>query len=378
MRILFFIESLQSGGKERRCVELVSYLKRTSPEYEMEIVLTEDEIHFDEIVKTGIRITILKRRYKYDPGLFSGFLKVCRRFNPDIIHSWGKMSAFYAIPAKIICKIPLVSNLIADTTASSSTFKTMLRRINIYFSDVILSNSDAGLRAYKIRTPKAKVIYNGVNLMRFSDSLKDNDAKNELRIRDMHVVIMVATFSHLKDHNLFLDVAVQISKQRSDVTFLAVGDGPTFKQIKERINNEAINNVILTGRRNDVERLISASDIGILCTFSEGISNSLIEYMALGKPVIVTDTTGGSPELVTEGVTGFCIDRNQSKMTGLLNYLLDNPELGYEMGRRGKERINTMFSITRMGKEYEELYENIAGFQKVLRSPVINKATGQQ
>lgn len=378
MRILFFIESLQSGGKERRCVELISYLKRTSPEYEMEIVLTEDEIHFEEIVKTGIRITVLKRRFRYDPRLFTGFLKVCRRFNPDIIHSWGKMSAFYAIPAKMIRKVPMISNLIADTTAGSSVLKTMLRRVNIYFSDVILSNSNAGLKAYKIRTPKAKVIYNGVNLSRFTVSIKSQDVKNEFRIRTRYLVIMVATFSHLKDHDLFLDVARLVSTKRKDVTFIAVGDGPTFKHIKDRINNEAIRNVILTGRRNDVERLISASDIGILCTFSEGISNSLIEYMALGKPVIVTDTTGGSPELVTEGVTGFCIDRSQSKLTGLLNYLLDNPELSYEMGRKGKEKINRMFSIVRMGKEYEELYAEIAGLQKVPGSTLLFKATGQQ
>ncbi|HLN22182.1 MAG TPA: glycosyltransferase [Bacteroidales bacterium] len=377
MRILFFIESLQAGGKERRAVELISYLKQSSSTYDIEIVLTEEEIHFDEIYKTGCRITVLKRKLKYDPGIFFRFHEVCKRFKPELIHTWGKMSTFYAIPSKILLKVPLVSNLIADTTGSSSklSFSSILRKINVSFSDAVLSNSEAGLRAYGITTPRAKVIYNGVRLSRFSLKETQKDVRKEFGIRGKYIIIMVATFSHLKDHNLLLDIARIVARQRDDVTFLAVGDGPLLNGIRKRAEKESIKNVIFTGRRSDVERLISASDVGILCTFSEGISNSIIEYMALGKPVIVSDVRGGSPELITDGVTGYCVEREPFRIANLVSYLLDNADVRMRMGTKGKEKISKLFSVNRMGNEYQDLYDSLLGIKKTRSSAVIKNAT---
>lgn len=378
MKILFFIESLQSGGKERRAVELITYLKERSTGYEMELVLTEAEIHFEEIYKTGIPITVLKRRgFKYDPGLFSRFYRICRRFRPDVIHTWGKMSTFYAIPSRLLCGTPLVANLISDTLQRSGkySFYAFLKKINIFFSDAVLSNSVAGLRTYNIHTSKAKVIYNGVELSRFSFNPDARKVRKELNIRRKYVVIMVATFSELKDYDLFLNVALATSRLRDDVCFLAVGDGPLFDHIRERIRNESIGNVILAGRRTDVERLISASDIGILCSYSEGISNSIIEYMALGKPVIATDIHGGSRELITEGITGYCVERNTLTIRNLIEFLIDNPDLRNEMGKKGRQKVESFFSVSRMGREYEDLYESLVE-QKARKVSLLHKAAG--
>src|SRR5512133_2561465 len=119
MRILFFLESLHTGGKERRSVELMRYLKDQPGRYDINLVLTEDEIHYEEIYDIDVKITVLKRkRFKYDPSLFVRFLKICRSFHPDLIHAWGKMATFYAIPSKVMLGIPLVSSLIADTSRS--------------------------------------------------------------------------------------------------------------------------------------------------------------------------------------------------------------------------------------------------------------------
>ncbi|HEX2975280.1 MAG TPA: glycosyltransferase, partial [Bacteroidales bacterium] len=170
IRILFFLESLQGGGKERRSVELIRFLRQQSPDYQIEIVLTEDEIFYKDILQTGVNIRILKRKgFKYDPALFLKFYNVCRKFKPDIIHSWGKMTTFYAIPSKMLCRVPLVSSLIADSTRRYDNLSpyNFLLKTNVRFSDIVLSNSRAGLRAYRIRDGKARVIYNGADLSRF-------------------------------------------------------------------------------------------------------------------------------------------------------------------------------------------------------------------
>ncbi|HEX2967695.1 MAG TPA: glycosyltransferase [Bacteroidales bacterium] len=362
MRILFFLESLHGGGKERRAAELISYLMNRNGEYEIELVLTEEEIYYEDILNTGIRITVLRRRaLKYDPGIFFRFYTVCKRFKPDLIHSWGKMATFYSIPAKIICGVPLVANLIADTIKGYGKFSryAFLLKANVLFSDAVLANSKAGLLTYNLSSAKSKVIYNGVRLSRFRDYTDKISVKNELGITTEFIVIMVATFSVFKDYDLFVDTAKATAGSRDDVTFLGVGDGPDLDRIKSRIEKEHVSNVILTGRRKDVERLVSCADIGILCTRSEGISNSIIEYMALAKPVIASDLTGGSKELIDEGATGYCTKRDPFIIAMLIKRLLDDPDLRVSMGIRGRERIVKNFSIEKMGDEFRSLYAGV-------------------
>lgn len=362
MKILFFLESLHGGGKERRAAELISYLKEQPEEYDIELVLTEEEIYYEDVLKTGVRITVLKRKgMKYDPRIFFRFYKVCRRFRPDIIHSWGKMATFYSIPAKILLGIPLVSNLIADAMKSYGSFSkyAYLFRINVFFSDAVLSNSRAGLDKYKISIPRSKVIYNGVRLSRFRVVYDRDSVRREFGIRTNFVAVMVAAFSSFKDYDLFVDTARETARMRNDVTFIAAGDGPEMARIRLRLENENVKNVVLAGRQKNVERIISSADIGLLCTWSEGISNSIIEYMALGKPVIASDIIGGSRELIQEGITGYCTPRDPVLISGLINKLLDDPELRLSMGSKGRERVEKNFSINRMGEEFVSLYNEV-------------------
>jgi len=361
MRILFFLESLHCGGKERRALELIQFLKQRD-NYEIALVLTEEDVYYEEIYNLDITIEILKRKgTKYDPRLFFEFYRICRRFRPDIVHAWGKMTTFYASPVKIMCGFPLISSLIADSSRSYGRFSfyNLLLISNVFFSDIILSNSKAGLLAYKIDTPKARVIYNGVNPERFQKQYDTVKVREELGIKTKYVLVMVANFSKFKDYDLFIELSKETMKIRNDVTFVGVGDGSEWKRIRQRVNDEQVSNVILTGKQKEVERIITASDIGLLCTYSEGISNSIIEYMALGKPTIVTDLIGGSREIVIEGETGYCTNRRQEEIITIINTLLESQELRQSMGAKGKHRITAHFSIDSMGKNFENVYNEI-------------------
>lgn len=367
MKILFFIDTLTNGGKERRLLELIQYLKQHTS-YEIALVLTEDLIYYEYVYELGIPIKIIKRKgIKYDPRLFVKFYRVCSSFKPDIIHSWGKMTTFYAIPTRLIKRIPLISNLISDTQGlgEDTWVNSLFFKIDIFFSDIFLSNSKAGINAYNIDSPKVRVIWNGVNLERFQHEYDLIKVREELKVNTNFMIVMVAAFSTLKDYDLFLDIAKGIGRIRNDVTFVGVGDGAEWNRINQRIEDEHISNVSLIGKQKDVERIIAASDIGILCTYSEGISNSIIEYMALGKPVVSTDMVGGSKEIIIEGETGYCAERSAEKNVNLINSLLNNKELRISMGNKGRERISSFFSVKRMGEEFENLYkEVIAKIQK--------------
>lgn len=361
-KILFFIDSLCSGGRERRLVELLFYLNQHSS-YNIRLVLTEYEIHYNEILQLNIQIDVIKRRHiKKDPSLFFRFYKIVKEFKPDIIHTWGIMTTFYAIPSKWIFRKPLMANMIADVKKKHKSFSLtgLFNCINYKYADVILGNTNAGFKAYGIdKKPKIKLIYNGVRLERFDVDTDKEEIKKQMGIDTSFIVIMVASTSRNKDYDFFLDVAKEMSKTRNDITFLGVGGGYELERLRNRIKTEFITNVKLVGRQNGIEKFVAISDIGVLFSHSEGLSNVIIEYMALAKPVITTDTEGGSHEIIEEGLSGFIMKPNAVAIANKINELINNRSLMSELGQRGKQIIKQRFSIERMGTEYVELYDKI-------------------
>ncbi|MFT5726127.1 MAG: glycosyltransferase involved in cell wall biosynthesis [Desulforhopalus sp.] len=360
-KILFFIDRLGSGGKERRFVELLTYLKENT-NIEMQVVLTDDQIHYTYIYNLDIPIVIIKRRwFKKDPAIFFHFLKITKHFEPDIIHTWGIMSTFYAIPARIFLKRPIIANLIADAKMDLGRFSlaNLFFESACYFSNIILANSKAGLSAYGMVGGKSGVIYNGVRLERFNIQKRREEVPGMKELHTKYIVIMVASFSKNKDYDLFLDTAKEIGCLRKDVTFVGVGDGEFFSSIKSRITSEKINNVKLLGRRKDIEDLITISDIGVLFTPCEGISNSIIEYMALRKPVITTDVRGGSREIIEDGVSGYILNKDLNLIVEKITAFLDDGDLCNTMGMRGREIIESQFAIEKMGDKFLKIYKSL-------------------
>lgn len=363
-KILFFIESLPYGGKERRLIELLIYLKKNT-DYELRLVLIENTIQYSYVHDLEIQIDVIERKYfKKDPSFFIRFYRIAKQFNPDIIHTWGRMSTFYSILTKLLLRKPLLSNLIASAKKplGGKLFFNFIIKTNVYFADVILSNSMAGIKAYNLYNhPKTHLIYNGVRLERFDVKEKTSTVvKETLNITANLVVMMVASVNKNKDYDLFLDVAQLITCSYNNITFIGIGGGSEFERIKSRIHNENIQSTLLLGMRSDIEKLISIADICLLLTnkqvHAEGISNSIIEYMAMGKPVITTDSNGGSDEIIVEGASGYIIEADACAIKNKIIELISKPELRKQLGSKGKQIIDQKFTIERMGQDYVDLY----------------------
>lgn len=363
MKILFFIESLRSGGKERRLIELLVFL-REQTDFELQLVLTEDKIDYSYVKDLGIPIHIIKRKFlKKDPSLFFRFYRIAKKFKPDIIHTWGTMSTFYAIPTKLVLNKPLIANLIANSEKTHNKFSLsgFFHGFDYYYSDKILGNSNSGFEAYGLlQNPKIKLIYNGVRLERFDMKVDKQVIKKELSINEKYIIIMVASANKNKDYDLLLDVAKELVNEREDVRFLGVGGGTELERLNKRIKDENIYNINLLGRRTDVESLVFVSDIGVLFSPCEGLSNSIIESMALSKPVITTDRKGGSKELIEEGKSGFIMNRDVREIKEKLILLLDNENLRTELGKKGRQIIEERFTIEKMGNDYLDVYKYIS------------------
>ncbi len=360
MRILFFIDSLRSGGKERRLVELMKELK-SMPDIEFEVVVMSNDIHYVEVLSLNVRVHYLIRTRKKDLSAFFGFYKICKNYSPVIVHCWDSMTAIYAVPSCKLLNIKLVNGMITNAPQKQNIFdKYWLRaKLTFPFSTIIIANSKAGLTAYKVPKKKSFFIHNGFNFERTNNIITITAIRKELNVTTKYVIGMVASFSQLKDYETYFKAAQILLKKRNDITFLAIGSDTDSDASRNLINNKYIDHFKLLGTKSNIESLINAMDICILTTFTEGISNSILEYMALGKPVIAT-SGGGTDEIVVHEKTGFLIStQNRNELAEKMEFLLNNSDLCLKMGQAGQQRINQMFSITGMTSNYVSLYKKI-------------------
>lgn len=360
MKVLFIIDTLTAGGKERRLTELLKGLKPKSG-ITFELVVMSSDIHYKEILDLGIKIHILLRKTRKDFTIFKKLLLLLDDFRPDIVHCWDSMTAVYILP---LCKwknIKILNGMIADAPVQLTLLnKDYLRaRLTFPFSDKIVGNSEAGLRSYRAPASRSEVVHNGFNFNRITRLKNADILKEEFSAGESFLVGMVATFSVNKDYRTFFAAANILLQERRDIIFFAVG--------KETDSNEIIalrgpgnqRNFRLLGRRSDIESLVNIMDVCVLSTFTEGISNSILEYMALGKPVVATNG-GGTNEIVVDGETGFLTKTSDPQdLADKIRYLILNRDKARKMGEEGKKRIYESFSIQKMVDRYFSIYNQM-------------------
>jgi glycosyltransferase involved in cell wall biosynthesis len=360
MKILFFVDILDAGGKERRLTELMKSLV-VNQDIEFELVVMSHEIDFKELFDLGINIHYILRKTQKDFSVFYRFYKLCRKFKPDIVHCWDSMTAVYSVPACKMLNIKLVNGMVINAPLKQNILnKQYLRaKLTFLFSDMIVSNSKAGLKAYKTPEDKSIVIGNAFNFNRTDNLTSKEIIKKQINIESNYVIGMVANFSRSKDYKTYFAAAKLILKQRKDITFLAIGADTDSADSVALIDSKYLSNFRLLGKRMDVESLINVMDICVLSTFTEGISNSILEYMAFGKPVVAT-LGGGTNEIVIDKETGFLISTsNSEELSEKLAILLNNEDLRTNMGLAGKRRVESDFSVELMVRKYSHLYQMV-------------------
>lgn len=360
MKILFVIDTLGPGGKERRLTELLKVLK-DSEDFNIELAVMSNDIHYKEVLDLGINITRIIRKTKRDLSVFVRFYKFIKYCRPDLVHCWDSMTAVYVTPVCKLLRCKIINGMVIDAPLNQNILnKHWLRaRLTFPFSDVIVANSKAGLAAYRAPVNKGVIIRNGFNFKRTENLIGENTIKEQLELKSAFVVGMIATFSEKKDYPTYFNAAQLILSKRRDVTFLAIGAGTDSNEAYVLINKENVDFFRLLGERTGVESIINVMDICVLSTFSEGISNSILEYMAFGKPVVAT-RGGGTEEIVDDRVTGFLINRsNPEELAGKIELLLNDPDLGRRMGAGGKQKIENEFSIDQMMQGYVNMYTGL-------------------
>ncbi len=358
MKILFLIDSLLKGGKERQFVQLISELKNRN--INIEIVLLNKKIEYDNLSNLDIKIHFLVRKTKKDLTVFWKLFKIYKKFKPSIVHTFDSMTTFYILPIVLFSKVKLINGSIRGYVLKRKrSFRNYyLNKILFIFSNIIIANSYAGLRSFNLEeNDKIKCIYNGFDFKRLQKNKNNNIVRNNLKIDTEKIVSMISSFRPPKDNQAYIKSALLVLKKRDDVTFLAIGEGEKLDECK--LISKGNPKIIFLDIQDDVESIINISNLGILTSNSEGISNAILEFYAFKKPVIATDR-GGTNEIVFNNRTGFLLkDNNLENLASKIEILLDDSNLCKEFGKNGYELINQNFSLDKMVNSYYELYKSL-------------------
>ncbi|MCR4337678.1 MAG: glycosyltransferase family 4 protein, partial [Candidatus Omnitrophica bacterium] len=204
---------------------------------------------------------------------------------------------------------------------------------------------------------KITVIYNGIDE---ENSLKSTSTGSSSSPDGKLTIACVANLRPIKGHRYLLEAISQVVKNFANVQLLLIGEDNMEGELQQLSQNWGIqNHVCFLGKRKDIPSLLQSVDLCVLPSLSEGMSNAILEYMRAGKAVVAT-RVGGNPELIEEGRTGLLVEAGSGEaLANAINQLLADSDLRKRMGEAGRKRVEKLFSLERMVKEYDQLYRSI-------------------
>jgi len=352
--ILHILEGLFIGGAENGLVKLITYWK--NHELKHCVIAFNNGPLKSKFKKLSIEPIILSKKHSYDICFLIHLLKIINKINPDIIHCRNGLTAinYGGLCAKFL-KIPLICSIHGHTSFLKKNFGLKFSTWIMKHSAFVIAVSHSikkELITRGIPKQKIKVIHNGIFI--------NNEIKKIPKNSNNPTIVSVGSLRLIKGHKFLILAIKEIIKEIPNVKLLIIGDGPLKKNLESLvIQLELNNNISFLGRRDDVLQIMSTSDLVVLPSLSEGISNVLLEAMLAKKPIVATKV-GGNPEVVVNKKTGLLVEKeNPSALAKAIIKLLKNPELRYKMGENGYKRVKTYFDINKTIAEYEKVYLNV-------------------
>jgi sugar transferase (PEP-CTERM/EpsH1 system associated) len=215
-------------------------------------------------------------------------------------------------------------------------------------------------------------IINGVDVERFrppESGSRRGLPKDFASATDL-VIGTVGRLEPIKDQRTlvraFVELAGRFPELRGRLRLVLVGDGSTKRDLQELLGDSGLaGQVWFAGSREDVPQLMQAMDVFVLPSLAEGISNTVMEAMASGLPVVATDV-GGNAELVVDGETGFLVPRDDPpRMATALSNYLRKPEIVEQHGQAARNRAEQAFSLAVMVDSYRRVYRQVTGIRSI-------------
>jgi len=366
IKIAHVAASLHYGGKENGVVNLVNGL---DPDIFENYIFTyvRGGALAQRVDPARCRVVELGDKLGGDYRLYYKLAREFRRHRIHIAHTHSWATTMEGIIGARLAGVPLIIHGEHGTIKTDTQLHIQIQRWLWRATDQVLSVSEV-LRENlhkKFDFPKERirVVTNGVDLARFDFSRNGVDYKARLGFSSKTLLIgAVGRLVPVKAYPLLLKVCLSVFKEIPNAHLLLVGDGPLLDTLVQSAqDDEMANRVHFLGARKDVPEILRGLDVYVLSSENEGMSNTILEAMACGRPVIAT-AVGGNPELVVDGETGLLVPPNDPHaMAAAITKLLRDPQHSQQMGRRGRQRVEEKFSLEVMVRNYAKVYLEVFG-----------------
>lgn len=374
--VVHVIHRLGTGGMENG---LVNIINRTPAErYDHAIVcLTDAERFARRITRPNVPVVSLHRGTGHSFRLYWRLWRALSKLHPDLVHTRNLSALEGQIPAWFVPGAARVHGEhgrdVFDLHGTNVKYNLLRRAISLLVQRYIAVSKDLEhwlIDRVGVAPKRVRQIYNGVDLDRFRPGRGSLHAPAPagFAASDAFFVGTVGRLAEVKDQvtlvRAFARLLHDLPGQKTRLRLVIVGDGPLRGRLETSIREEAVEPYVwLPGDREDVPELLRMLNLFVLPSLGEGISNTVLEAMACGLPVIATNV-GGNPELVEEGVTGTLVSVSdpQSMATAIGAYALDG-QLVDRHGAAGFEKVRRDFRWERCVDAYLEVYDELLGRQ---------------
>lgn len=356
-KITIFMYSLGGGGVQRFVMNLLSKLSYNK--YEITIALVNRKGTYLNQLPNYVKIVDLKSKRVHFSLI--PLIKHLRKDKPDILFSIDTSINLMAILAKKISKYKgklIIRQAVEFNKYSTSKVKLFLARHLYPKVDkcIVLSNTmkENLSDTIGLSKKKMKVIYNSIDVNYILEKRSESIDKAIYNI-DSPKIIAVGRLTKQKNFAMLLD-AFEIVLQHTNATLIILGEGEEENFLKEKAKDLMIENrIIMLGFKNNPYKYIYNSDIFVLSSLYEGLSNALLEALACKVPIV---TTNNPDKIIQNGINGYQADLSKKSIADYLIYLLDNEFIRQKIVQNNNKYAN-QFDIHVMVKKYEEIFDTI-------------------
>ncbi len=367
--VALIVGQLQHGGAERQLLELALRCDRARFEPFVICLSEVTEPIGSRLREEGVRVEVLRRARHRDPGRMIRLAGLLAQ-GCDLAHSWLIAANAYTWAATRIAGFrPFIASSRTCIPAAGPWSHRIHRRA-FHAARAVIANAQAvrtfTCDRYGLDPARVTVIPNGVGLEPF-DAVTPEEreaVRGALGARRGECLVgTIARLSPEKNVALLLQAARRMPAEATQIArFVIVGAGPEIDRIRGLAMREGIDGrCVFTGDREDVPALLSAMDLFVLTSNTEGLPNAVMEAMAARRAVIAT-RVGGTEEVVEEGVTGRLVRPGDAEgLARAMEALILDPETRRRHGDEGRRRIVSRFGADRMVESTMRLYDEVLG-----------------
>jgi glycosyltransferase involved in cell wall biosynthesis len=362
--VLFVISSLSIGGSERQMALLASALAKEG--MKIAVYSLNDGVIRADLERAGIEVIVAPGAGMMSvPFAALRLLGFMLRRRPGIVHFFLPAAYLIGAPLAVLARIRvrIMSRRSLNNYQRNAVIR-LLERLWHRTMNAVVGNSRrvvGQLSEEGVPREKIGLIYNGIGI---SSTEGDPAARNRTRALlgltpGALTLTIVANLIPYKAHGDLIDaLALAAPRLPAGWRLLLVGrdDGIGASLQAQAAQLDLGDNILFFGGRDDVPAILATSDIGILCSHEEGFSNAILEAMAAGLPMAVTDV-GGNAEAVVDGETGFVVPPRDSKaLAEVIVRLARDASLRERLGTAGRERVTQRFGLEAFIGRHRSLY----------------------